>query len=76
MLRLQKVQIRGLLILFLNGCSHPVWSVISLLSLKWKLGHTRDLSLSSCLRHKRKKGDREQAEGGELWALALLKVDL
>lgn len=39
-LRLQNVQIRGLLILFLNGCSHPAQSVIKLLCTEWKLRQT------------------------------------
>ena len=79
-LRLQNVQIRGLLILFLNGCSHPVQSVIELLSPAWKLSQTRDLYLSSCLlcRGGRVRGDRRAVgeEGSELWASEILKVGL
>lgn len=79
-LRLQNVQIRGLLILFLNGCSHPAQSVIELLSPEWKLSQTRDLYLSSCLLHRRgrARGDRRAVgeEGSELWASEILKVGL
>lgn len=64
-LRLQNVQIRGLLILFLNGYSHPAQSVIELLSPAWKLSQTRDLYLSSCLlRRGRARGDKESRGGG------------
>lgn len=80
MLRLQNVQIKGLLILFLNGCSHLAQSVIELLSAEWKLSQTRDLCLSSCLlcRGGRARGDRRAVgeEGSELWASEILKVGL